>query len=101
MWRTEKPSVSPYVFYVNWNLNNCKIAITERDFECIFLMCDRKWDSMSSEQRQEWKNKNDSEGSTFQAHPLLSKLMVKVKGNAFDPDPPKCEHYEEHPPNNQ
>ncbi|KRX90041.1 hypothetical protein T4A_816 [Trichinella pseudospiralis] len=101
MWKTPTLPVSPYVYYVNWNLKNCKIAITERDFECIFLMCDRKWDGMSSEERQQWRTKAEEEEKTFQAHPLLLNLLTKIKGNAFDQHPPMCSHHVEHPPDDQ
>ncbi|XP_003371922.1 hypothetical protein Tsp_05567 [Trichinella spiralis] len=47
-----KPCISPYLYYINWNLSNCSFALTDYDFECVFLMCDRKWFSMPSDERK-------------------------------------------------
>ncbi|KRX78213.1 hypothetical protein T06_12678 [Trichinella sp. T6] len=47
-------------------------------------MCDRKWYSMPSDERDPKK---------FTPHPLLERLIRGVKGNAFDEHPPMCRHY--------
>ncbi|KRX24382.1 hypothetical protein T07_699, partial [Trichinella nelsoni] len=90
---TYKPCISPYLYYINWNLSNCSFALTDYDFECVFLMCDRKWYSMPSDERLDWKYKCKNDPKKFTPHPLLERLIRGVKGNAFDEHPPKCKHY--------
>ncbi|KRZ58888.1 hypothetical protein T02_7488 [Trichinella nativa] len=77
-----KIHVTPYVYYLNWNLANCPFAITDRDFECVFRMCDRKWDSMSLTEKQPWIDKCHNDKQPFVAHKLLNELMKKVQKNA-------------------
>ncbi|OUC40315.1 hypothetical protein D917_04182, partial [Trichinella nativa] len=77
-----KIHVTPYVYYLNWNLANCPFAITDRDFECVFRMCDRKWDSMSLTEKQPWIDKCHNDKQPFVAHKLLNELMKKVKKDA-------------------
>ncbi|KRZ89277.1 hypothetical protein T08_15002 [Trichinella sp. T8] len=83
-----KPCISPYMYYINWNLSNCSFALTDYDFECVFLMCDRKWYSMPSDERLDWKYKSKRDPKKFTPHPLLERLIRGVKGNAFDEHPP-------------
>ncbi|KRX41642.1 hypothetical protein T05_4457 [Trichinella murrelli] len=77
-----KIHVTPYVYYLNWNLANCPFAITDRDFECVFRMCDRKWYSMSLTEKQPWIDKCHDDKQPFVAHKLLNELMKKVQKNA-------------------
>ncbi|KRZ58883.1 hypothetical protein T02_4198, partial [Trichinella nativa] len=57
------------------------------------LMCDRKWYSMPSDERLDWKYKCKRDPKKFTPHPLLERLIRGVKGNAFDEHPPMCKHY--------
>ncbi|KRX54389.1 hypothetical protein T09_9367 [Trichinella sp. T9] len=93
MSEAHKPCISPYLYYINWNLSNCSFALTDYDFECVFLMCDRKWYSMPSDERLDWKYKCRNDPKKFIPHPLLERLIRGVKGNAFDEHPPMCKHY--------
>ncbi|KRY34352.1 hypothetical protein T01_12038, partial [Trichinella spiralis] len=87
-----KIPVTPYVYYLNWNLANCPFAITDRDFECVFRMCDRKWDSMSLTEKQPWMDKCYDDKKPFVAHKLLNELMEKVKKDAAGEHPATFRH---------